>query len=269
MTHPLIVTSFAAALFGTDWIVAFWHYPHGYWVLFPQALRVGWTLGAELTFYLIAPWILRSRRTAISLLLLSAMVRCGVAIVLPIEHQASYVRWSYLFFPSTLMFFVVGHFANIIGRSLPLSTWASVVALALAGIFSWLDSPPITVDHLPAYLSCLCFAAALPGLFAATKDSRTFNFLGDLTYPLYLTHSMTTAMLFWPWGFAKPLGQLLIAGAAFFGSPAIGGAFLIAAILCLAVIVAAAAHFTIERPARRLAAMFFFRWTSDRMLVPA
>jgi peptidoglycan/LPS O-acetylase OafA/YrhL len=268
-SHPLIAISFAAALFSTDWIVAFWQYPDGYWVLFPQALRVGWTLGAELTFYLIAPLILRSWKAAIALFLLSAMVRCGVATVLPIEHNAGYVRWSYLFFPSTLMFFLVGHFANIIGRSLRLRTWASLVALALAGIFSWLDSPPITVDHLPAYLSCLCFAAALPGLFAATKDSRTFNFLGDLTYPLYLTHSMTTAMLFWPWGFAKPLGQLLIAGAAFFGSQAIGGAFLIAAVICLAVIVAAAAHFTIERPARRLAAMFLFRWTSDRIPAPA
>ena len=264
-THPFIVAPVAAVLFGTDWIVGFWAYPDGYWTIFPQVMRVGWTRGAELTFYVMAPWILRSQRIAISLLLLSAMVRFTVAIVMPIELHTHYILWSYIFFPATLMFFLVGHFANVIGRSLRLSTTASVIALGLAAVFSWLDSPPITIDRLPAYLSCLCFAAALPGLFAATKDSRAFNFLGDLTYPLYLSAPMTVAMLFGPWDFAKPIGQLLIAGAAFFGSPTISGLFLVAAVLCLALLMAAAVHFAIERPARRLAAMLFSLWTSDRI----
>jgi peptidoglycan/LPS O-acetylase OafA/YrhL len=69
--------------------------------------------------------------------------------------------------------------------------------------------------------------------------------------------------------FARPIGDLLLAGAAYFGSPAIGGAFLMAAIFCITLAVAAAAHFAIEKPARRLAARFFFRWTSDRISAPA
>jgi peptidoglycan/LPS O-acetylase OafA/YrhL len=101
--------------------------------------------------------------------------------------------------------------------------------------------------------------------FAVTTDNRIFNFLGDLTYPLFLTHSMTVAALFRPWEFANQLGQLLTAGAAYFGSPAIGGAALIAAILCVAIPVAAAVHFAIERPARRLVAMFLSHWISDRI----
>lgn len=269
ITHLFATLPFAAALFGTDWIVVFWTYPRGYLEVFPQALAVGWTLGAELTFYLMAPWILRSPRTAILLFLLSAMVRLGVAAALPIETHTVYILWSYFFFPATLMFFLLGHFANVIGRSLRPGVAISVAALAFGAMFSWLDSLPITVDHLPSYLACLCFAAALPGLFTATKDGRFFNFLGDLTYPLYLTHSMTIAALFGPWWFAGPLGRFLIARTALFGSAAMGAAFLIAAILCIVLLVATLAHFAIERPARRLVAMFFFRWTSDRIPAPA
>jgi peptidoglycan/LPS O-acetylase OafA/YrhL len=268
-THPLATLSFATALFGTDWIVAFWAYPLGYQDVFPHALGVGWTLGAELTFYLIAPWVLRSPKTALFLFLLSAMVRLGVAMTLPAKAGTVYIIWSYVFFPATLMFFLLGHFANVIGRSLRPGAAISVAALALAAMFSWLDSPPITVDRLPAYLSCLCFAAALPGVFAATKDGRLFNFLGDLTYPLYLTHTMTMAALFGAWGFAGPFGHFLIAKAALFGSPALDGAFLIAAILCVALLVATLAHFAIERPARRAVAFFLSSWKERMRPMPA
>ena len=262
--NSLAVVAPAVVLLGTDWLVPFWAYPERYWAIFPQALGVGWTLGAELTFYLIAPWVLRSGKIATALLLISATVRFGVAFVVPVQADREYVTWSYFFFPATLMFFLLGHFANVLSRKFPLGAPASIAVLALAGFFSWLD-PSISIDWLLSYLSCVCFAAALPGLFAVTKDSRIFNFLGDLTYPLYLTHTMTVAALFWPWEFAKPLGQSLIAGAAYFGSPTIGGAFLIAAILSIAIPVAAVVHFVIERPARRLVAMFFLRWMSDRI----
>ncbi|HEX3484943.1 MAG TPA: acyltransferase [Micropepsaceae bacterium] len=263
--HSPIVLVPAVTLFGTDWLVAFWTYPARYWGTFPLVLRVGWTLGAELTFYLIAPWALRSSKIAITLFLVSAMVRLmSLAVAGPIRLETDYLTWTYYFFPATLMFFMLGHFANMIARSLPLGATASIVALALAGFFSWLEQP-ISVDRLPSYLSCLCFAAALPGLFAVTKDSRIFNFLGDLTYPLFLTHTMTVAVLFGPWKIARPLGQLLLAGAGYFGSPAIGGALLIAAILGIAIPVAAVAHFAIERPARKLVAMFLSHWMSDRI----
>ena len=36
----------ASVLIGSDWIVAFWHYPVPYWSLFPAGSEIGWTLGA-------------------------------------------------------------------------------------------------------------------------------------------------------------------------------------------------------------------------------
>jgi peptidoglycan/LPS O-acetylase OafA/YrhL len=264
--HSLMALA-PAALFGTDWLIAFWTYPTRYWGVFPYGAVIGWTLGAELTFYAMAPWMLRSGRIALALLLTSAMVRLAVAILLPADENGLYVTWGYFFFPAVLMFFLLGHYANVLARAFPLGTPISIAALALAGFFSWLD--PFFIGSVWSYLSCICFAAALPGLFAVSKDNRIFNFLGDLTYPLYLTHTMTVVTIFWPWEFAKPIGDVLLAGAAYFGSPAIGGAFLMAAVYCITLAVAAAAHFAVERPARRLADMLFFRWTSGRTPAPA
>jgi peptidoglycan/LPS O-acetylase OafA/YrhL len=256
-----------AVLFGTDWLVPFWTYPAQYWGVLPYGAAVGWTLGAELTFYLIAPWVLRSPRLALALTLASVMVRLVVAILVPFDNIGLYVTWGYFFFPAMLMFFMLGHYANMIARAFPLGTLISIAALAFSVFFSWLN--PVFIGSVWSYLSCICFAASLPRLFAVTKDSRIFNFLGDLTYPLYLTHTLTVATLFWPVESARPIGDLLLAGAAYFGSPAIGGAFVMVAIFCITLAVAAAAHFAIERPARRLAAMFLFRWMSERISAPA
>src|SRR5258708_17904710 len=46
------------------------------------------------------------------------------------------------------------------------------------------------------YAAVVLFALALPGIFEATKNNRVSNWLGDLTYPLYLTHYMTMSALF-------------------------------------------------------------------------
>ena len=64
---PLGIFS-AIFLFGSDWLVPFAHYPGQYFGFFPIRTEIGWTLGAEMTFYLLAPWLLRSDRLALAAL---------------------------------------------------------------------------------------------------------------------------------------------------------------------------------------------------------
>jgi hypothetical protein len=109
-----------SVLFGTDWLIAFWTYPTRYWGVLPYGAGIGWTLGAELTFYLIAPWVLRSSRIALALTVASALVRLAVAILLPLDDNGLYVTWGYFFFPAMLVFFMLGHYANMISRAFPL-----------------------------------------------------------------------------------------------------------------------------------------------------
>jgi peptidoglycan/LPS O-acetylase OafA/YrhL len=55
-----------------------------------------WTLGAELNFYLLAPFILRSWKIALALLLASAGVRAYLVATTVFDG-----RWTYVFAPST------------------------------------------------------------------------------------------------------------------------------------------------------------------------
>lgn len=51
-------------------------------------------------------------------------------------------------------------------------------------------------DNVFFYLAVVSFAFALPHLFKKTKDSRLLNFIGDCTYPLYLSHLLVMYLLY-------------------------------------------------------------------------
>jgi peptidoglycan/LPS O-acetylase OafA/YrhL len=72
----------------------------------------------------------------------------------------------------------------------------SIGLLCVAVALGFQAGNQVTFDGWLSHLLPVCFALALPGIFAATKDSRLFDFLGDLTYPLYLTHGLTIPLLF-------------------------------------------------------------------------
>ena len=171
-------------LFGVDWNVAFGLYPVQNWDATVANLEQSWTLGAELTFYVLAPLILRSRFAVLSLLGFSAVIRALTV------HKFGFDNvWTYQFFPATVLFFLLG-----------------AVPLGVAEKFTWLERPVIGVtllaavpallmypeyaywDTLRFWVAYLCFAIALPSIFSATKTSRVLNALGALSYPVYLTH---------------------------------------------------------------------------------
>jgi peptidoglycan/LPS O-acetylase OafA/YrhL len=251
-SHSVAQLASSAVLLGSDWIIAFWAYPSNYWENFPHAAGVGWTLGAELTFYLIAPWVLRSMRATLVLLAISFAIRlCVFALVGP-ANQLLYVTWSYFFFPATLMFFLLGHLARRLLEHFPLGLAVSLALLAAALLCSSLDLPPISVDRPWSYLSCICFAASLPGIFAATKDNRFLNYLGDLTYPVYLVHTAVIAAIFWPWGFFADTAHWVIETGKALLSPVADSVFILLFIISAVIAAAAVTRRAIEIPARWL-----------------
>ncbi len=237
----------ASVLIGSDWIVAFWHYPVPYWSLFPAGSEIGWTLGAELAFYLLAPWVLRSHRFVVALFIVSLAVRAFALSTIAPEDPA-YKTWSYLFFPSILVFFLLGHMAEKLYRSHPIGLPASVVLLVVAAVAAWWLDNSTSVGSPWFHVAALCFAAALPGVFAATKDSRVSNFLGNLTYPLYLTHSLVISEVFS--GYLRPTGASLIAASKMFDSISLRSIFITGSTFVIALCVAAATHVAIELRAR-------------------
>jgi peptidoglycan/LPS O-acetylase OafA/YrhL len=249
---PLGVFS-AIFLFGSDWLVPFAHYPETYFSFFPARMEIGWTLGAEMTFYLLAPWLLRSDRCALAALVGSMAVRI-VAFFVVGPHAptfATYIIWSYFFLPSTLMFFMLGHLARRVPYIATAGPWPSFAILIVAAWFVSRNGWTPADDWFPIndYVAVVLFAIALPGIFEATKNNRLSNWLGDLTYPLYLTHHMTMAVFF-GWTFARVPGAPLIDFAKSFSSPYVTALVLFALVTIVCLPVALIVHVLVELPLR-------------------
>jgi peptidoglycan/LPS O-acetylase OafA/YrhL len=240
------------SLLGLDWIVSLRLFPSLDWSPVPNSAAIAWTLGAEITFYLMAPWVLRSKIAASVLLIGSAAIRAMIFLTLT-RGSPGYANLTMFFFPATLMFFLLGHFGAVIARQCQLNLFASLLFLIASAALSYYAENPVSVDGWPAHLSAICFALALPGIFHATKNSRVFNVLGDLTYPLYLTHSLVIAALFWPLAFASGLGERTMDSLLpLVQSKVLAGILLTGTFIIIAIAVTAVVHYCIERPSRRI-----------------
>jgi peptidoglycan/LPS O-acetylase OafA/YrhL len=177
-------------IFGMDWRIEFAAYPGFHWQAAAPAFGQVWTLAAELTFYVVAPCLLRSWRLVWAVLLVSVTVRAAFVYSFGFDN-----RWTYMFLPSTFLFFLIGHLAHHATYRLP---WiektvaggaflgAAICMLVIGSYVDW--------DSLRFWAVVLCFAAALPGIFHATNANRWLNVLGELSYPVYLVHVL--ALLF-------------------------------------------------------------------------
>jgi peptidoglycan/LPS O-acetylase OafA/YrhL len=241
-------------LYGSDWLLSFKTYPATYTAPMPHGLELGWTLATELTFYLIAPFVLLSRRWPALIFGGSVLLRMLLVGRFPQDPNTGYFDiWCYYFFPSTVLFFMLGHLSRQLYKVAPLSRRAGWCALGFAVVACVIQDGRYPFDNVDFYIAILLFAAALPAIFEATRDSRVCNFLGDLSYPLYLSHGVLIVVL--------ETRAMWLPKAIFAAASALPGSSHRAMIVkvdlacmtlwVLALLVAAAVHFAIEKPATR------------------
>jgi len=144
--------------------------------LVPQA----WSLGVELMFYLVAPFIVRQVR----LLWFVGLASLALRVVLWQIGLADKI-WSYNFFPTSLALFALGGLLYHAQRTPLFQRWAptlapfAIYATALA-LFTYSD--------LPGLLSWALLIASVPFLFHLTKRNAFDRLVGELSYPIYLVH---------------------------------------------------------------------------------
>lgn len=178
-------------LFGIDWNLAFSHYPARNEAAAIWCLDQAWTLGAELTFYLLAPLILRSYSLTFGVLAISVATR-AIAVA-----KFGFVEaWTYWFLPSIILFFMLGHLAGIAAERASLLKRPTVGASLIGVCVVSLMFPTYALwDSGRFWLSITCFAFGLPGVFEGTRDNKFLNRCGELSYPVYLVHLLSLHLL--------------------------------------------------------------------------
>jgi peptidoglycan/LPS O-acetylase OafA/YrhL len=161
-------------------------------LLIPQA----WTLGVELTFYLIAPFVLTKKKLLILLLCASVLLRLYL-IKIGIGHQDP---WVYRFFPTELALFLSGALAHQIllpfyKRVLKENIHQYSKAMTYLLIFFTLLYAQITLDaSIKKYVLFSAYIFLLPFIFLFQDQNKVDKWIGELSYPIYINHML---VMFW------------------------------------------------------------------------
>jgi peptidoglycan/LPS O-acetylase OafA/YrhL len=171
-------------------------------LLVPQC----WSIGVELVFYLIAPFVCRRVSTLIALLTFGLVTRLIVGAL----HPPALDPWSYRFAPAEMMLFAAGGLAYFGGRSIyacrprlaKLACGLSVALFVVLVFGSEIVTPQITkfgglsrpllLLNWP-FLLLMIFSVA--PLFFGARSHRLDNALGELSYPMYLCHMLVGTLI--------------------------------------------------------------------------
>jgi peptidoglycan/LPS O-acetylase OafA/YrhL len=169
----------------------------GNWIGYNLAvLGQAWSLSIELLFYAMAPLLLKLRTRWLCLILLFSL-----CIKIYIASFGVYnTFWIDAFYPAELMFFLSGAVAFRIYHSLSgggrwfLVSSRMVSGLAILGFLCAVAGYGKNTNLITSHWFTIYFAVTsitafiLPFVFHASKSNNLDRWLGNLSYPMYLSH---------------------------------------------------------------------------------
>jgi peptidoglycan/LPS O-acetylase OafA/YrhL len=147
---------------------------------------IAWTVGIELVFYLLAPWLTRRN---IYLLFLILLFSLGLRIFLA-KAFFDGPPWDYMFFPTQIMFFVAGIISYRIYLTLNNVNISKQLQSVLYGVFVFIILfyyqffAESYIKNIALFVSTTLL---IPIAFKITKNSRFDLILGNLSYPIYIS----------------------------------------------------------------------------------
>lgn len=164
--------------------------PHLFsFLLIPQA----WTIGVEIAFYLIAPFLVKRKiKIIIPLILLSLILRTVLYFHFDLKNDP----WTYRFFPTELVFFLLGIVSYHIYKKLQIIEikndlmrliWIAILVFTL--VYNFLPIP------FKSYLYLITFFISLPFVFILTKTWKIDSYIGELSYPIYISHILVLTVI--------------------------------------------------------------------------
>jgi peptidoglycan/LPS O-acetylase OafA/YrhL len=169
----------------------------------------GWSIGIELLFYFVAPFIVRrSIWFILSLCIFSLAFRVALMMA-----GFSGEPWNRGLFPSELIYFllgVLGYRLYLIIPDLHFSRRTEVCIAAMVLVISIIYWP---IDYIIRgsliwnTIPYVLVAGGIPFLFKLTKDNALDANIGELSYPIYMCHILVMALIQWsPLNAAPVLG---------------------------------------------------------------
>jgi len=159
-----------------------------------QALVVpqSWSLSMELMFYALAPFLARLGWRALVAIAAASIALRFAGHLLPVD----YGLWQGRFFPTALFMFVFGMLAQ---RTLPFvsRTPKFLGWLIGAGTLALVVCQPMLglPNEAGRWLIYVTIACAIPFIFNAFKDNAIDRWIGELSYPMYLSHLFIVALV--------------------------------------------------------------------------
>jgi peptidoglycan/LPS O-acetylase OafA/YrhL len=154
-----------------------------------------WSLGIELSFYLIAPFILRK---GLKIVLIFIVLSLGLRFFLFNCFQLHSDPWTCRFFPTEIFFFLLGYVGYrlyLLIKKKPPSKF-SLIILPFIILFTILYPilPSFVIQYFPFsnkdFLYIISITFSVPVLFYFFKKSKFDNQCGELSYPVYISHLM-------------------------------------------------------------------------------
>jgi peptidoglycan/LPS O-acetylase OafA/YrhL len=149
----------------------------------PQA----WTLGIELSFYVIAPFVLPRKYLIVTFLAISIAIR---------QYLYSIGVGVYRFFPAELAFFLLGALANQFilphykklskGNGSIYSTLATVYLIIYTIIYPYIPGAEI----IKWSILFGSFFFLLPFIFDFQNHHKFDSWIGEYSYPIYIGHML-------------------------------------------------------------------------------
>lgn len=171
---------------------------HNY-MFIPQS----WSISVELLFYLVAPFIVRKKIKSLLLILTFGLFIWVLLKGINLNHDP----WNHRFFPYVIVYFLLGAFSYKFYYWLSKSKnfkidkkYFTKIALFLliinVLILIFYFKLPIKLTNEVKYnIYIVFFVFSLPVIFEFTKMNKIDGFIGELSYPIYLSHLLVILIL--------------------------------------------------------------------------